>query len=74
MGIEDLNLAKGWVGNQHACGGFANEPIPSYYINRRAIQRIWMYRGGNNRKPREDDKSRSKCTTITESTRCLLLT
>lgn len=68
VGIINLDLPKNWVRDQDAGSGFANEPVASDDINRRAVHRIRMNSRSYNGESRENDETCTQSTTdITRS-------
>jgi hypothetical protein len=53
VGVEDLELAEDGVREQHANRRFPNEPIASNNVQRRPVQRVWVYRCAHDREAGE---------------------
>jgi hypothetical protein len=61
--VEDLHLTQKWMFNDDAGRGLAHEPISSGDIDRRAVERVWMYGCPNKGIFREESEACSECTT-----------
>lgn len=53
MGIEYLHFAQDRMFDEDAGCGFAHKPITRNNVKWCAIQRVWVYTRGNDRKSRE---------------------
>lgn len=62
MSVVYLHLSYNWMGNQNACSGFADKPVPSYDVDRGAIDRVGVNRRADDWKTRQYDKARAQST------------